>query len=89
MTFMRQDPDRILSDNSLNTELYYKDHFHRIENGNIKFSKLVIETSQDVLSPQSSSQLSSSNLSQPSLIVSPSPSSLLRSNLPSVQTLSQ
>ena len=54
MTFMRQDPDWTLPDNSLNMELYYKDHLHLIENGNIKFSKLIIETLQDVLSPQSS-----------------------------------
>ena len=54
MTFMRQDPDWTLPDNSLNMELYYKDHLQLIENGNIKFSKLIIETLQDVLSPQSS-----------------------------------
>ena len=88
MTFMRQDPNWTLRDNSLNIELYYNDHFHLIENRNIKFSKLIIETLQDVLSPQSS-QLSSSYLSQSSLIRSPSPSSLSRSNLLSVQTLSK
>ena len=54
MTFMRQDPDWTLPDNSLNMELYYKDHLHLIENGNMKFSKLIIETLQGVLSPQSS-----------------------------------
>ena len=54
MTFMRQDSDWTLLDNSLNMELYYKDHLHLIENGNMKFSKLIIETLQDVLSPQSS-----------------------------------
>ena len=35
MTFMRQDPDWTFPDNSLNMELYYKDHLHLIENGNI------------------------------------------------------
>ena len=88
MTFMHQDLDWPLPDNSLNMELYYKDHFHLIENRNIKFSKLIIETLQDVLSPQSS-QSSSSYLSQSSLIKLPPPSSLPGSNLLSVQTLSQ
>ena len=78
MTFMRQDPDWTLSNNSLNMELYYKDHLHVIENGNMKFSKLIIKTLQDVLWPQSL-QLSSSYLSQLSLIRSPPPSSLPRS----------
>ena len=87
-TFMRQDPDWTLPDNSLNMELYYKDHLHLIENGNIKFLKPIIETLQDVLSPQSS-QSSSSYLSQSSLIRSPLPSSLPRSKLLLVQTLSQ
>ena len=87
-TFMRQDPDWTLPDNSPNMELYYKDHIHLIENGNIKFLKSIIETLQDVLSPQSS-QSSSSYLSQSSLIRSPLPSSLPRSNLLLVQTLSQ
>ena len=64
-------------------ELYYKDHLHLIENGNMKFSKLIIETLQDVLSPQSS------YLSQSSLIRLPPPSSLLRSNFLSAQPLSQ
>ena len=36
MTFMCQDPDWTLPDNSLNMELYYKDHLHLIENGNMK-----------------------------------------------------
>ena len=85
---MRQDPDWTLPDNSLNMELYYKDHLHLIENGNMKFSKLIIETLQDVLSPQSS-QSSSSYLSQSSLSRSPPPSSLTRSNLPSAQPLPQ
>ena len=85
---MRQDPDWTLPDNSLNMELYYKDHLHLIENGNMKFSKSIIETLQDVLSPQSS-QSSSSYLSQSSLIRSPHPSSLTRSNLLSAQPLSQ
>ena len=89
ITFMRQDPDCTLSDNSLNMELYYKDYLHLIENGNIKFSKWIIETLQDVLSTQSSSQLLSSCLSQSSLIRLSPPSSLPRSNLFSVQTLSQ
>ena len=84
---MRQDSDWTLPDNSLNMELYYKDHLHLIENGNMKFSKLIIETLQDVLSPQSSQ--SSSYLPQSSLIRSLSPSSLPRSNLLSVQPLSQ
>ena len=88
MTFMRQDPDWTLPDNSLNMELYYKDHLHLIENGNMKFSKSIIETLQDVLSPQSS-QSSSSYLSQSSLIRSPPPSSLPRSNFLSAQPLSQ
>ena len=85
---MRQDPDWTLPDISLNMELYHKDQLHLIENGNIKFSKLIIETLQDVLSPQSS-QSSSSYLSQSSLIRSPPPTSLARSNLLSAQTLSQ
>ena len=85
---MRQDPDWTLPDNSLNMELYYKDHLRLTENGNMKFSKLIIETLQDVLSPQSS-QSSSSYLSQSSLIRSPPPSSLARSNLLSAQPLSQ
>ena len=88
MTFMCQNPDCTLPDNSLNMELYYKDHFHLTENRSIKFSKLITETLQDVLSPQSS-QSSSSYLSQSSLIRLPSPSSLPGSNLLSVQTLSQ
>ena len=88
MTFIRQDPDWTLPDNSLNMELYYKDHLHPIENGNTKFSKLIIETLQDELSPQSS-QLSSSYLLQSSLIRSPLPYSLTRSNLLSAQPLSQ
>ena len=62
-TFVRQDPDLTLPDNSLNMELYYKDHLYLMENGNIKFSKLVIKKLEDVLSPQSS-QSSSSYLSQ-------------------------
>ena len=85
MTFMRQDPDWTLQDNFLNMEVYYKDHLHLIKNGNIKFSKLIIETLQDVLSPQSS-QSSSSYFWQSSLIISPFPSSV-PSNLLSVQTL--
>ena len=90
---MRQGPDWTLHDNSLNMDLYYKDHLHLNENGNIKFSKLIIETLHDVLSPQSSqsssSSSSSSYLSQSSLIRSPPPSSVPRSNLLSVQTPSQ
>ena len=89
MTFMRQDQDWALPDSSLNMELYHKDHLHLTENRNIKFSKLIIGTLQDVLSPQSSSQSSSSCLSQLPLIISPLPSSLSRSNLPSVQRLYQ
>ena len=85
---MRQDPDWTLPDNSLSIELYYKDHFHLIENENMKFSKLIIETLQDVLSPQSS-QSSSSYLLQSSLIRSPPPSSLPRSNLLLAQPLAQ
>ena len=85
---MRQDPDWTLQDNSLNMELYYKDNLHLIENGNIKFSKLIIEILQDVLSPQLSQSLSS-YLSQSSLIRSPPPSSLPRSNFLSAQPLSQ
>ena len=90
MTFMRQDPDWTLPDNSLNMELYFKGHLPLIENGNIRFSKLIIETLQDILSPQLSQSLSSSSyLSQSSLIRSPPPSSVPRSNLLSIQTLSQ
>ena len=85
---MCQNTDWTLPDNSLNLELCYKDHFDLIENGNMKFSKLIIETLQDVLSPQSS-QSSSSYLSQSSLIRSPPPSSLPRSNFLSAQPLSQ
>ena len=54
LTFMGQDPDWTLPDNSLNMELYYKDYLHLIGNGNMKLSKLIIEALQDVLSPQSS-----------------------------------
>ena len=43
-----QEPGWTLSDNSLNMQLYYKDRFHLTENGNINFSKLIIETLQDV-----------------------------------------
>ena len=52
MNFMRQDPDWTLPENSLNMELYNKDHLHLIENGNPKFSKVIIETLHDILSPQ-------------------------------------
>ena len=86
MTFMRQDPDWTLPDNSLSMELFYKDHLHLLENGNMKFSKLIIETLQDVLPPQPS-QSSSSYLSQSFLIRSPPPSSLPTSNFLSVQPL--
>ena len=65
--------DWTLPDNFPNMELYYKDHLHLIENGNMKFSKLIIETLQDILPPQSS-QLSSSYLSQSSLITQTPPS---------------
>ena len=88
MTFTLQDPDLTLPDNSLNMELYYKDHLRLIENGNMKFSKSIIETLQDVSSPQSP-QSSSPYLSQSSLIRSPPPSSLTRSNLLSAQPLPQ
>ena len=54
MTFMRQDPDWTLPDSSLSMELCYKDHLHLTKNGNMKFLKSIIETLQDVLSPQSS-----------------------------------
>ena len=84
---MCQDQDWTLSDNPINLELYYKDHFHLIGNGNMKFSKLII-TLQDVLSPQSS-QSSSSYLPQSSLIRLPPPSSLTGSNLLSAQPLPQ
>ena len=87
---MCRNTDWTLPDNSLNLELCYKDHFDLIENGNMKFSKLIIETLQDVLSPQSSqSSSSSSYLSQSSLIRLPPPSSLTRSNLLSAQPLPQ
>ena len=66
-------------------ELYYKDDLHLI--GNMKFSKLIIETLQDVLSPQLSQ--SSSYLSQSSLIRLPLPSSLTRSNHLSAKPLPQ
>ena len=46
---MRQNPDWTLPENSLNMALYYKNHLHVIENGNMKFSKLIIETLQDIL----------------------------------------
>ena len=42
--------------------IYDKYHLEFIENGNIKVSKLIIETFQDILLPQPSSQLSSSCL---------------------------
>ena len=41
---MGRDPDWTFPDNSLNIQLYYPDHLHLIENGNIKFSKLIIKT---------------------------------------------
>ena len=88
MTFMRQDPDWTFPDKSLDMDLYHKDHLHLIRNGNMKFSKLIIETLKDLLSPQSS-QSSSSYLSQSSLIKSPPPSSWPRSNLLLVQPLFQ
>ena len=88
MAFMRQDLDWTLPDSSLSMELYYKDHLFLIENGNMKFSKLMIETLQNILSPQSS-QLSSSYLSQSSLIRSPLPSSLTRSRILLAQPLFQ
>ena len=44
---MNQNPDWTLPDNSLNMQLYYKNNLHLIENGNIKFLKLIIETLQD------------------------------------------
>ena len=88
MAFMRQDLDWTLPDNSLIMELYYKDHLLVIKNGNMKFSKLMTETLQNVLSPQSS-QLSSSYLSQSSLNRSPLPSSLPRSSLLSGQPFFQ
>ena len=87
MTFMRQDPDWTLPGNSLNTELYYKNHLDLIENRNMKLSKIIIETLQDVLSPQSPQ--SSSYLSQSSLIRSPPSSSLPKSKLLSAQPLSK
>ena len=89
MTFMHQDLHWTLPDNLLNIELFYKDHLHLIEKGNIKFSKLITEILQDVLSPKSSSQLSSSRLSQSSLTILLPTSSLSRPHLYSVQTLSQ
>ena len=85
---MRQEQDWSLPENSLNIELYYKDDLHLIENGNMTFSKSIIETLQDVLSPQLS-QSSSSYSSQSSLIRSPPPSSLTRSNILSAQPLPQ
>ena len=88
MAFMRQDLDWTLPDSSLSMELYYKDHLFLTENGNMKFSKLMIETLQNILSPQSS-QLSSSYLSQSSLIRSPLPSSLTRSRILLAQPLFQ
>ena len=44
-------PDWTLPDNSLNMELYYKDHLYLIENVNIKFSKSSTEILRNVLSP--------------------------------------
>ena len=57
----------------------------------VSVKETLIETKalQDVLSFQSSSQLSSSCLSQSSLIISPTPSFLPRSNLPSVKNIFQ
>ena len=87
---MHQDSRWTLSDSSLNVELYHKDHLFLIEKENIKFSKLIIETLQDILSSLLSSELSlSSCLSQSSLIISPPLFSLLKSNLPSVKTISR
>lgn len=86
---MNQDLDWTLPDNSLNIKLYYKNHLQLIKKGNIKLSKSVIETLHDVIFPQSSSQLSSSCLSQSSMIKLSPPPSLTRSNIPSVQALCQ
>ena len=87
MTFIYEDPDWTYIIKILHRELYYKDHLHLIENRNIKFSKSITEILQDVFSRQSSSQLSSSYLSQSSLIIFPPPSFLLRSNILSVKTI--
>ena len=72
ITFMVQDPDWTLPDNSL--QLCYTDHLHLIKTGNIKFSESIVKALHDT-SPQSSSQLTLS-LSQSSLIKSSPPSFL-------------
>ena len=64
ISVMYQDPDWTLPDNSLNMQLYYQDHLHLIENGNIKFSRSIIKILYNVLSPQSSSRLSQSAFSR-------------------------
>ena len=78
MTFICQDPEWTLLDSSLNMKLYYKDQLHLTENGNMKFSKLITETLQDILSPQSSQSSSclSNLLSAEPLSQSPSSQSL-------------
>ena len=72
--FHESRPDWTLPDNSLNMQLYHKDHLHHIESRNVKFPKSITETLHDVAD---------------SLINSSPPSSLRRSNLLSAQLLSQ
>ena len=88
ITLMRQDQGWTLPDNSLNIELFYKDHFH-LYNWKPKHQilKLNYWNIEGRLSTQSSSQLSSLCLSQSLLIIAPPPSFLSKSNLLSVQTL--
>lgn len=42
-TYMRQDDDWVHEDGYLNEELYYSDHLHLIERGNVKFALSIIK----------------------------------------------
>ena len=46
--FHESRPDWTLPDNSLNMQLYHKDHLHHIESRNVKFPKSITETLHDV-----------------------------------------
>ena len=76
---MSQHPACTLPDNSLNMQLYYKDHLHLIVNGNIKFCNLITRILQHILLPQLSSRLLKWSLINllPPLFQSPPSQSLL------------
>ena len=88
ITYISQEIDWTLPDNSINKYLYYKDHLNLIKNRNTKLSNSIMKPLRDVLS-LSSSQLSSSCLSLSSLLKFLPSFSSSRSNLPSVQILIQ